>query len=111
VSVIFTAGGVDVWNPPTGIGMLYLAMADDLAAIAGGPTGLSAVVSDEITIDVPVFQAFVRSLLSGHPLFREMARGFVAISLAMLDRAGATVAYDDPALPPVVRAVGASMPL
>ncbi|OXM39153.1 hypothetical protein CFP71_43095 [Amycolatopsis thailandensis] len=93
MSYIFEADGETVWSPALRIGRLFVTMADTLSANAETAHGLSFMASDHVIVDVPVFTEFTRTLLDGsvmtHPVYRELARGFVALCLAVLDEAGA----------------------
>jgi hypothetical protein len=115
MSYAFDIDGRTVWSPALRIGLLYVRMAGDLSEFGGGPHGLSPQTSDTYDIDVAVFSSFVRSLLTdsgtGHPIYCELTRGFVAISLAMLERAGAPMVDEAAqALSGLTIAVAASMP-
>jgi hypothetical protein len=92
MSYVFDVGNQTVWSPALQVGDLYLQIAKTLAEWAGSDTGLLAKSEDWYEIDVDRFSQFLRTLLTGpaahHTLFREMTEGFLAISLAMLTRAG-----------------------
>ena len=115
MSYIFEVGDTTVWSPALQVGDLYVRMAKSLGDWARTDTGLSAMARDYYRIEVDRFAHFVRDMLTGpasqHTLFQDMTEGFIAISLAMLDRAGAPMADPEAlALAGHVATAAASMP-
>lgn len=91
-------GDKQVWSPALNFGKLYVDMAASLAGnteFSGLSTGLTPMASDFYRIDVDVFADFIRALLAGsvvrNSTYRELMRGFIVVSLVMLDRSGISV--------------------
>jgi hypothetical protein len=98
VSYVFAVGDDEVWGPALRIGKLFMDIANLLASnveFVDTPIGLTAMASDYYYVEPEVFAGFVRAILASsiarNPTYRELARGFIVISLVILDRAGVVV--------------------
>jgi hypothetical protein len=90
MSCVFEVNETTVWSPALRVGGLYVRMAECLAAWIGQPSGLAPMASDYYVINADAFTTFVQALLGNsgvaHPVFAELTRGFIAMSLVMLSR-------------------------
>ncbi|MGW7537280.1 DUF6086 family protein [Amycolatopsis sp. NPDC054798] len=98
MSYLFEVGDETVWSPALRVGRLFVSMAETLAVnfdIDLGTAGFRAIASDYCSVDPPRLALFVRAMLDGsvmrHSEYRELARGFIGICLAMLEWSGLPV--------------------
>jgi hypothetical protein len=96
MSYIFDVGDDTVWSPALRVGEAYVGFAHQLGALLDTETGLHQVAEDMVEIDVGSFERFARALLdsyvrSSHPIYRELSRGPLLVSLALLGRAGRVI--------------------
>ncbi|WP_406628860.1 DUF6086 family protein [Amycolatopsis sp. WGS_07] len=98
MSYVFDAGGETVWSPSLRMGKLFVSMAETLASnfdLDLPSAGFTAMASDYYYLDPPRLAAFVRTLLgssvASHPVYWQLARGFLAICLVLLEECGVTV--------------------
>ncbi len=118
MSYIFEVGDTTVWSPGLRVGALYTRMAECLAEWVGVSSGLSKMANDYYIVDAERFAAFIQALLtdpsSGHPIFNELTRGFIATSMVMLNRAGVSPHLPDASgqhLAELASSVAARMPV
>ncbi|MBB1160167.1 MULTISPECIES: DUF6086 family protein [Amycolatopsis] len=95
MSYIFDVGDETVWSPALRVGRLFVSMAETLAVnfdIDLRTAGFTATASDFCSVDPPRLALFVRAMLDSsvltHSEYRELARGFLGICLAMLEWSG-----------------------
>lgn len=99
MSCLFTAvDDEDVWSPALRVGRLFVNMAVTLAHnfdLNVSDAGLSAIAADWYRVDPPRLASFVRTMLDSsvltHPVYRELARGFLGVCLVLLERSGIPV--------------------
>ena len=96
MSYIFDVGEDTVWSPSLRIGRLYVALTNCVAGEGGGGTGLDAIADDMYQIDLPAFEAVVKAAYddffsTDHPIHRELLRGWLAVSVVLLERAGTPI--------------------
>jgi Family of unknown function (DUF6086) len=85
--------GSSVWVAGFTLGRVFVAMADCLASSAGMATGLEKMAEDWYRISPATFSAFVDNVtkrLWHNSTHRELERGFIAISMVLLERLGMT---------------------
>jgi len=97
MSYIFEVDDEWVWSPAHRVGELYVGMVEAAAAVLKSPTGLTTDSGDLYEIDVPVFGALAAGMLAlrastGHIYLAMMLDGILPVSVAMLYRAGGTLA-------------------
>ncbi|WP_290056216.1 DUF6086 family protein [Amycolatopsis solani] len=95
MSYVFDVDGEVVWSPALRIGKLFVSTAETLAGNAGvglADAGLTMMASDYYYVNPAALAAFVRSSLAGsmvvNPVYAELSRGFLVVSLVVLDRCG-----------------------
>ncbi|WP_410568879.1 DUF6086 family protein [Amycolatopsis sp. cmx-4-61] len=117
MSYIFDVDGEVVWSPALRIGKLFTTLVDVLAGdvdVEPRATGLTAMASDYYYVNPPVFAQFVRALLGSsvlaNPVYAELARGFLVISLVVLDRCGVDLTPERAAHPELFEARDALAP-
>lgn len=96
MSYIFDVGEDTVWSPSLRVGRLYVTLASCIVGEVGRGTGLDAVADDMYQIDLPVFGAFVRAVYddffsTDHQIHRDLLRGWLSVSLVLLERAGTPI--------------------
>jgi hypothetical protein len=93
ISVYFEHQGKTLWNPSTGLGRWYAALADAAAEVVQAPTGLTANDDDTYTVDLTALQVFTEKLRRSffrtqNPLVHALIEAPLLISLVMLERGG-----------------------
>ncbi|MDN3241313.1 DUF6086 family protein [Glycomyces tritici] len=92
MSYIFDVGDETVWSPSLSVGRLYVETTEAMGLSIGVSTGLIAEASDMYELHPQQFPAFVYELgfgsTSKHEVYRSLVRGFVAVSLVMMERGG-----------------------
>ncbi|GAA0964259.1 DUF6086 family protein [Actinocorallia libanotica] len=96
MSVYFEHQGRTLWNPATGLGRWYAALADAAADIVQTPTGLTENDDDTYTVDLIAFRTFAEKLYARffrtrNPLVHALVEPSLLISLVMLERGGITM--------------------
>ena len=102
MSCIFDVDGEVVWSPALRIGQLFISIAQSLADAAKvdlAEAGFTMMASDYYYVDPQALATFVQGVLAGsvvkNPSYWELARGFVATCLVMLERTGTPVEVPD----------------
>lgn len=93
---VFEIDHETVWSPSLRVGDLYVRMLQDVGAVLGVPTGLSAIASDLWVIDIDIFEALVKLMYeayfgSGHQVFKGLIGGVLAPSVVILERGGKNI--------------------
>jgi Family of unknown function (DUF6086) len=100
MSVRFAVNGASVWWPASAVARLFKAQAEVAAAALDIPTGLGEVFADEVVIDLPVFEEFVKKLArqynAPYYVVHSLATGVFGTSYVMVERAGGQLPEIDP---------------
>ncbi|GLW62209.1 hypothetical protein Arub01_04530 [Actinomadura rubrobrunea] len=94
MSIYIKHGDRTIWNPAMGVGRVFIHSVTALEAVAGLPSGVTAVIPDDTySIDDGELRAFAQELVNGyfstsHPLYRMMVGGVLKTCLVLLERAG-----------------------
>jgi hypothetical protein len=92
VSDIFAVEDETVWSPSLSVGRIYVGTVAAMGQSIGVSTGLVAEAEDMYDIHVQQFPAFIYELGFGstakHEVYCSLVRGFVAVSLVMMERGG-----------------------
>jgi hypothetical protein len=92
VSYLFEIADETVWSPSLKVGRVYVETAEAMGRGIGVPTGLIAEAEDMYDLHAQQFPAFVYELGFGgtatHEVYQAVVRGFVAVSLVMMERGG-----------------------
>ena len=103
MSVMFSVDGTSVWWPASEVGRLFKRQADAVAASLGIPSGLGDLFADEVVIDLPVFEEFVRQLADQYTtpyyVVKTLIEGVFVTSYVMVERAGGQLPEMDPQTP------------
>jgi hypothetical protein len=95
VSYVFDdPAGTSIWIPSLWNGKMFVSMAECLTEALGVQAGLEEQASDWYRIDPAAFGVFIEKALrrgEHNQTFWELARGFLAISVVLLERLGLTV--------------------
>lgn len=90
MSYIFDIEDETVWSPSLKVGRVYVETATAMGQSIDMSTGLIAEAEDMYDLHVQQFPAFIFELgfgsASKHEVYRSMVRGFVAVSLVMMER-------------------------
>ena len=90
MSYIFDINDETVWSPSLKVGRLYVETAEAMGRSIEVSTGLIAEAEDMYELHVQQFPAFIFELgfgaTSKHEVYHSMVRGFVAVSLVMMER-------------------------
>jgi hypothetical protein len=101
MSILFLADHTRVWNPSNAPGRLFKDQAEAVAKALGTTSGLGELIEDEIVIDLPVFEEFLRKLVEqydhrSHFIVMSLIAGVLGTSYVMVERAGGQVPEIDP---------------
>jgi hypothetical protein len=101
MSILFRTDHTRVWNPSNTPGRLFKDQAEAVADALGLSSGLGELIEDEIVIDLPVFEEFLRKLVEqydhrGHFIIMSLTAGVLGTSYVMVERAGGHVPEVDP---------------
>ena len=80
-----------IWGPALHTGQFFVAAAESLSSCTRFPTGIEMLAADWCRIHTQRFSAFVSAVIEDgwHNLaYRELIRGFVVISVVLLERLG-----------------------
>jgi hypothetical protein len=119
MSCLFIADGATVWNPSNTVARLFKGQAEAAASAFHIPSGLSAIIEDEVEIDVPLFGKFLKGLVeeydrTTHYILKSLTSGVIGTSYVILERAGGELPEIDPrqmpAWPELHREYSRSMP-
>jgi hypothetical protein len=99
VSYIFSHRSKVVWSPSLTTGEVYVGQAASLSSICGRSSGLSPMAADYYYIDSQMFASFIQALTHTQGLADVVAvnicRGFIVVSLVMLERCGLQLDVSD----------------
>jgi len=100
VSVIFSVNDRTIWFPSSGVGHLYAESVRAAARLVSLPAGLAEFEADEYAVDAAALSTLSARLLTHqHTVIRALTAPTVAISLLLLERAGAEAPQcDDPSV-------------
>jgi hypothetical protein len=101
VSIMFSADGASVWFPGNRTGRLFKGVAEAVAAAFDVPSGLGEIVADEVVIDVPVLERFLKRLAEqyddrGPVIASSLTGGVLGASYVLVERAGGQLPEMDP---------------
>jgi hypothetical protein len=101
MSILFLADHIRVWNPSNTPGRLFKGQTEVVAEALGLTSGLGELIEDEIVIDLPVLEEFLRKLVEqydhrGHFIVMSLIAGVLGTSYVMVERAGGRVPEIDP---------------
>ena len=88
MSIYFQTEERVVWNPSNGVARAFLAMTAAAEEFVGVASGFSAVVSDEVTVDVPQLRVFRAAMGEvTHRATAHMFQGYLECLAVMQARA------------------------
>jgi len=100
MSVRFSVNGASVWWPASAVARLFKAQAEAAAMALDIPSGLGELFADEVVIDLPVFEEFVKKLVQQYntPYYvvHSLTAGVFGTSYVMVERAGGRLPEIDP---------------
>jgi hypothetical protein len=92
MSYIFDVDDETVWSPSLTVGRIYVETAEAMSQGISVSTGLIAEASDMYELHPQQFPAFVFQIgfgsASKNQVYTSLVRGFVAVSLVMMERGG-----------------------
>ncbi|MFI5976215.1 DUF6086 family protein [Streptomyces sp. NPDC051452] len=105
MSMYFDMGDETLWNPPNGVGRLFLREVEVFEAELKLPAGIGQGKywgdPDTLEVDPAVYAEFARGLVAwhcrtGNPVILALSEGFVATAVALARRAGIEVETPEP---------------
>ncbi len=97
---MYSVGGTSVWWPASTAGRLFKLQADAVAAALGIPSGLGELFTDEVVIELSVFEEFVARLAGQYTtpyyVVQSLIAGIFGTSYVMGERAGGQLPEMDP---------------
>ncbi|MFD7450997.1 DUF6086 family protein [Kitasatospora sp. NPDC059827] len=90
-----------LWNPSTGASRLFLRQVEIFEEELGLPSGIGPMEADECQIEPAVLGVFANAILARHrrtrhAVVRALTEGFVLTTLALAERAGAEIHWEEP---------------